>query len=500
VVNDILPKMGIARSAPRKVVFGTKQYGGLGLIHLAALQGNIRIQYVFGHLRCGDTTGDLMQMLLEYTQLECGCRGNLLQQDYKNYECLLLNKTWITEVWGHLSTCKATVEINGLWEPKENRKGDLAIMERLLAAGRFSGKELQQINYCRIYLQAFFMSDIEIVKGTEVEEWARKGKMQAGRKSEWEWPVQQRPVSWKAWKDAIEYLAPDNQISPTLGEWNKLHHQMMEWYVDCISNTLYIHMEGVWLRHHTSNASGMRFRSEGVGCDKPERVTYIVETSERTRYIEVTGLKKIREEGTSECDVPFLYETGIGNSGRQLPRHVQRLVGDIAALDVPDNWDSNEPRDLLVATDSSVVFGVGYHSWVIKTMDENVILYGGGPDDGDPLFMTSYRSELGGLASALAVLGMLERSGRLNIRSVKCVSDNQSAARACKRKPTESIFHRTESDYDLLATITNLQAEWCNGINIQYAWVRGHADSLDRETTREERANIISDELCEIII
>jgi hypothetical protein len=82
---------------------------------------------------------------------------------------------------------------------------------------------------------------------------------------------------------------------------------------------------------------------------------------------------------------------------------------------------------------------------------------------------------------------------------VKCVSDNQSSVRACKSKPTEIIFHRTESDYDLLATITNLQADWCNGIKIQYAWVRGHADSLDRETTREERTNIIADELCDII-
>jgi hypothetical protein len=170
VVNAILPKMGIARSAPRKVVFGTKQYGGLGLTHLAALQGKSRLQYLLGHLRCGDTTGELMQMLLEYTQLECGCRGNPLQQDYTNYEGLILNKNWITEVWGHLSTCKATVEINGLWEPKENRKSDLAIIERLVASGRFSGKELQQINYCRIYLQVFFMSDIANVKRTEVEE------------------------------------------------------------------------------------------------------------------------------------------------------------------------------------------------------------------------------------------------------------------------------------------------------------------------------------------
>jgi hypothetical protein len=207
----------------------------------------------------------------------------------------------------------------------------------VVASGRFSGKELQQINYCRIYLQVFFMSDIANVKGTEVEEWARKGKRQSGRKSDWEWPVQQRPVSWKAWKDAIEYLAPDNQISPTLGEWNKSHHQVMEWYVDCISNTLYRHTEGVWIRHHTSNTSRMRLCSEGDGCDKPERVMHIVETSERTRYIEATELKKICEEGESECDVPFHYDTGIGYSGRQLPWHVKRRVGDISTLDVRDN-------------------------------------------------------------------------------------------------------------------------------------------------------------------
>jgi hypothetical protein len=115
----------------------------------------------------------------------------------------------------------------------------------------------------------------------------------------------------------------------------------MEWYVDCISNTLYRHTEGVWLRHHTSNISRMRFCSQGEGCEKPERVAHIVETSERARYIEVTELNKICEEVTSECDVPFHYETGIGNSGRQLPRHVQILVGDIVALDVPGNWDSN---------------------------------------------------------------------------------------------------------------------------------------------------------------
>jgi hypothetical protein len=117
VVNAILPKMGIAWTAPRAVVFGTAQYRGLVLTHLAALQGHTRLQYLRGHLRCNDATGRLMQMLLEYTQLECGCRGNPLAQDYNNYSDLLINMNWITEVWEHLQTCKAKVEIDGLWQP-----------------------------------------------------------------------------------------------------------------------------------------------------------------------------------------------------------------------------------------------------------------------------------------------------------------------------------------------------------------------------------------------
>jgi hypothetical protein len=117
VVNAILPNMGIARSAPRSVVFGRAQFEGLRLTHLAALQGHTRLQYLLGHLRCGDATGRLKQMSLEYTQLECGCRGNPLAQDYNNYSALLINMNWITEVWEHLQTCKAKVEIDGLWQP-----------------------------------------------------------------------------------------------------------------------------------------------------------------------------------------------------------------------------------------------------------------------------------------------------------------------------------------------------------------------------------------------
>jgi hypothetical protein len=120
-------------------------------------------------------------VLLEYTQLECGCRGNPLAQDYKNYSALLINTNWITEVCEHLYTCKTTVDVDGLWKPEANREHDTVIMETLIASGRFTNKELKDINYCRIYLQYLFIYDTTSLEGNTIEEWTGCGQKQAGR-------------------------------------------------------------------------------------------------------------------------------------------------------------------------------------------------------------------------------------------------------------------------------------------------------------------------------
>jgi hypothetical protein len=93
-------------------------------------------------------------------------------------------------------------------------------------------------------------------------------------------------------------------------------------------------------------------------------------------------------------------------------------VGNIPELDLPADFDCTAPTDLIIAIDGSVLFGVGYNSWLITTKTEQVILRGGGPDAGSPTYMTSYRSELGGICAGIAEIGVLARSGRINIRSV----------------------------------------------------------------------------------
>jgi hypothetical protein len=83
--------------------------------------------------------------------------------------------------------------------------------------------------------------------------------------------------------------------------------------------------------------------------------------------------------------------------------------------------------DIIVATDLSVLFGIGYHIWILALDNEEIITSGGGPDDGSSAYMTSYKSELGGIIAGLAVISMLHRSGLACLRHIKFVCDNSAA-------------------------------------------------------------------------
>jgi hypothetical protein len=142
-------------------------------------------------------------MMMEFTQMEYGCTGNVFEQSYKQYAGAIIDKNWITAIWAHLERCEATVKITGLWKPTQGRENDNVIMEIITASGRFKPGEMREINICRLYLQVFFASDITENSGKNLEPWVMKGQRQSSRKSIWEWPVQQIPTAWKAWKQAI---------------------------------------------------------------------------------------------------------------------------------------------------------------------------------------------------------------------------------------------------------------------------------------------------------
>jgi hypothetical protein len=143
-----------------------------------------------GHLRCNSTTGKLMRSMLDYTQLECGCTVNILEQDYGRYSRVFMTENWITGIWEHLHSCNSTLKITTKWKPLPNRQNDVAVMEAPTETEDFTAKDLTDINRCRIHLRVFYVSDISTHDRKGITDWARKGWRGGGRKSSWAWPVQ----------------------------------------------------------------------------------------------------------------------------------------------------------------------------------------------------------------------------------------------------------------------------------------------------------------------
>jgi hypothetical protein len=212
----------------------------------------------------------------------------------------------------------------------------------------------------------------------------------------------------------------------------------------------------------------------------------VVETKTRTRFVEITSKCNITRRPSLDRPPLVPYTSIIGCCIKALPRNIQRLVGDIPTLRTPSGWDPTIPVNIIIATDGSVTLGVRYHSCIVATEEEDILLQGGGPDDRDLFLMQSYRSELGGVVAGVAVLGTLSRSGLINIASTTFLCDNDSALLLTNRPLTDSIFNRIEGDHDLVSTIKDLQENWCRGMDIIHEWVKGHDDDLNRELTRSE--------------
>jgi hypothetical protein len=225
-----------------------------------------------------------------------------------------------------------------------------------------------------------------------ITDWLRKGRYDAGRKSSWAWPVQQRPALCKSCKFALEHLAPGGCLIKQLGDWFEQHHQQSEWYLNAEQNILYHHSDGTWEQHSPTNRARPRFTTHSTVCVRPVRAPYVVEAKTGTRFVEITEKCKILQRTTLDPPPLVPYTSNMGNCIKALPRYVQRLVRYIPTLRTPTGWDATTPVNIIIATDGSVTLGVGYHSWFITTEDEYILLQGGGPDYSHLFLMQSYRS------------------------------------------------------------------------------------------------------------
>jgi hypothetical protein len=80
------------------MAYTTSSFPGFGLFDLAIKLSIGMINTFFQHYGAGTTLALKYSASLEASQLEIGCTGNPLEENYKRYHCLA-TESWVKSFW-----------------------------------------------------------------------------------------------------------------------------------------------------------------------------------------------------------------------------------------------------------------------------------------------------------------------------------------------------------------------------------------------------------------
>ena len=218
----LLPKMGINRNMPRCVIYGPRLLGGRQLIDQLIEQPVTNIKTTMGHLRREDNIASALNSTLIDTQIEIGTATPFYTLDPKLYGYGTKNTRW-DYTWGIVKETNLRMEINSMWVPRSEFENDKCIMDAAVRDRHYQGKnsyKLVSINQCRMYQQAFFISDIcdkhNIVKKDYLD-----GTYQHIHKHI-KFPSMFKPtmLQWREWKAFIfrNFLVGQYNVMPPLAQ------------------------------------------------------------------------------------------------------------------------------------------------------------------------------------------------------------------------------------------------------------------------------------------
>ena len=336
LLQAVLPRIGIAVSFPRLVVYAPLSRNGLGLIHPYDNQHLKQLQTALRHGDRSSPTGQLIRASYEQMQLEIGTDVSFLSLPFSEYGNLATH-CWIGRLWQYLSENNITLHPGASqaqmqyaqkeWtlEPKHEglslgTKSDRFLMHLFIDAG-YKNNKLLALNVCRMYLHAVTLSDIATADGIYVTQSAWTGQRDHDRKSPYYWPRTYRPGNgtWQLWqealtKTAIVRQATDLHIRFSLGHWisNRANWQ---WLVDKSKTCLY-HKEGhrwrIFKPRTTRNAQHRRYHSGKLIGKLPKAL--LRATVDRVSHDKVT-LSGIGREALSNEPIatPTTFSEAIKN-------------------------------------------------------------------------------------------------------------------------------------------------------------------------------------------
>jgi len=226
----------VNKNYPRSLMQANSQYGGLGITHIYDVMGIEKLKFLLMHIRRKDTTGDLLQISMQQTQLECGSEKLFFNLNHDEYGHLT-TPTWNTNLWQYVSSRSINMELDLNVQIKNPRVNDKFIMDILMHDGNLTKQELIGVNKVRQHLELLTLSDIADLRGKNILRNIGEGKKE--RDSRYTFSRQEPPQKWINWwiKKACPILKKHLNKKP-LGEWKTKPNQKWNWSHDVKANVI----------------------------------------------------------------------------------------------------------------------------------------------------------------------------------------------------------------------------------------------------------------------
>jgi hypothetical protein len=540
----LLNKIGIIRTHPHSLVFGSKDHGGIGCNDLRLEQGLSAIENLIRQLRTPGYGKDIATVFLRWNQHASGLSQPLLE--YPSIRAPHLDGYYYSTLRQFLAKCNGSLEIECVPTPTSERDGDEYIMDVACAPVttslntdrliQYTDMEIRKIYWCKSYLQVKRISDLCTADGKfilpSVQHGERSIRQCTSRLGE---ITQHRPndVTWGVWRKFLKSLCDTDstpmydqcrtglqeakavgkrlRLSIPLGDWQvKANESERLWpfYYSNSNNILYRsyrkewHVQGKFhFDCHQGNDEETFDYSKFTTTDSLPDDTVPVDVMDapdgwRIAFYQALEAKK----ATVQTKLSFI-ETLM-----QQPEYISQYYTHIDFQTIPFKLYEylKSPRKILIATDGGAIPFKGSLGFVLADDDSTILTTCfGQPSGHDPL---SFRSEICALLAAVKFIQILiqhyddEMKCREKFRGkFQFYTDSFSMIKKLKafgKYPTAPLSMVLHSEWDVLSALH--QALQCFPTYPKIDWVKSHQDDkeyVDTDMPVDAYLNSEADEL-----
>ena len=178
--------------------------------------------------------GKLLRIAVAWTQHNLGTSQSFLQDTTTRLPHM--ESRWLKSLREYLQQVKGHIQIDHKYISPLARIHDCFIMDAIIDSHHFNDKEIQRLNYCRLFLQAVTLSDLTNASGTHLDKAMLRGYPdQCSSVSRWHHVTQGRPddAQWQLWQRANRlWSTAEGALKQPLTRWIiPVQRQRRQWQV-----------------------------------------------------------------------------------------------------------------------------------------------------------------------------------------------------------------------------------------------------------------------------